>query len=164
MISKFSHKIVEKMEENKAFRFVVLVVVAVNFVGAVLIPPINYLLGGPDIAQFYPYIDLVWGVLLAALLVYYVKYTDTSTKRYFDNKVPALLIATYFVTIVIIFILKTIGFPVVFRLATELASYDIDMIRMYIWAPVSYLLSAWQIYMLYIIGRNELTAKSNPKV
>ena len=163
MILKFSHKVLNKMEQSDVFRFAVLSVVAVNFVGVVIIPPINYLLGGPDTAQFYPYVDLIWTVLLAALLVHYVKHSNPSSKKYFDNKVPALLIAAYFITIVIIFILKTIGFPITFRLATELASYDIEMMRMYIWAPVSYLLSAWQINMLYIIGRNELITKSNLK-
>lgn len=159
MISKFSHKVLNKMEQSDVFRFVVLAVVAINFVGVVIIQPINYLLGGPDIAQFYPYVDLIWSVLLAVFLVYYIKHSDSFSKKYFDNKVPALLIAAYFITIVIIFILKTIGFPIIFRLATELASYDIEIVRMYIWAPVTYILSAWQIYMLYIIGRNELITK-----
>jgi len=63
MIIRYSNKVLDKMKQNDVFRFIVLAVVAVIFVGVVIIPPINYLLGGPEVAQFYPYIDLIWGLL-----------------------------------------------------------------------------------------------------
>lgn len=156
MILNLSHKVLNKMEQSDAFRFVVLAVVIVNFVGVVILPPLLYLLGGSTIAQFHPYVDLLWSVLLVATLIYYSKYTDSTHARYFDNKVPALLIALYFVTIVIVFVLKTVGFPVVYRLATEFAAYDMEMIRMQIWAPVTYALYVWQLYVLHSVSQKEL--------
>jgi len=156
MILNLSHKVLNKMEQSDAFRFVVLAVVIVNFVGVVILPPLLYLLGGPTVAQFHPYVDIVWSVLLVAILIYFSKYASSTHTRYFDNKVPALLIAVYFVTIVIIFVLKTVGFPVVYRLATEFAAYDMEMIRMQIWAPVTYALYIWQLYILYKVCREKL--------
>lgn len=156
-----THKALNKMKESDVFRFVVLAVVVVNFIGVVVLPPLLYLLGGSEVAQFYPYVDFIWGLLLLVILVYYSKHADSSHARYFDNKVPALLIAVYFVTIIIVFLIKTIGFPVVYRLATEFASYDMEMIRMNLWAPITYILYIWQLYIVHTACRKELIAKSN---
>lgn len=154
-------KIQYKMEHSDVFRFVVLAVVVVNFFGVVILPPLLYLLGGPDIAQFHPYVELIWSALLVAILVYYSKCAHASHVRYFDKKVPAFLIAVYFLTILVIFVLKTVGFPIVYRVATELASYDTEMIRMHIWAPITYLLYIWQLYIVHTLCRKKLMNESS---
>ena len=153
-------KVEDAMERNKPFRYFVLVVVILNFIAIVVIPPLMYLLGVPEVAQFHLYVDLLWSALLAIIVVYYTSKADSTQRKYFDNHIPASLIAIYFVTLVIVFILKTIGFPIAYRIAVELASYDMETIRMQVWAPISYALAVWQFYTMHVVSRRKLLSHS----
>lgn len=57
-----------------------------EFVGVVVVPPINYLLGGPEVAQFYPYVDLIWSLLLLVILIYYNKGEVTHVRINHNNQ------------------------------------------------------------------------------
>lgn len=141
-----------KMEENTLFRNLVLVIAVVNFAGFTIVP-LLILLSADDVIEYGTYTDLVYGALLAGLLIYFSKNSHAKTK-YFENYVPAFLVALYFTTILFVFVIKTASLAIV-PMIPNFSPYNIEEMQTYVWPALSYILFAWQLYIIYALSKKE---------
>jgi len=143
----------KELAEKVFFRTVVLFVAAFNFVGFTIIPLINILFG--ENIENGLYVSFLHGVFLTVILVYFSKNARPNTQKYFDNRVPAFLIALYVLTIIVVFFIKAAGLLLTPYLAA-ITGYNIELMQMYVWPALSYALFVWQLYVLYRLSSREL--------
>jgi hypothetical protein len=150
---KGAKHIEKELAEKSFFRTVVLFVAAFNFVGFTIIPLINILFG--ENVENGIYVSFLHGVFLTAILIHFSKKAGVNTQKYFDNRVPAFLIALYVLTIIIVFSIKAASLLLIPYLAT-ITVYNMQLMQLYIWPALSYGLFVWQLYILYSLSSKEL--------
>jgi hypothetical protein len=97
--------------------------------------------------------------LLTAIIIYLIEKTDTTHRKYLDNQIPIFLIAAYFVTVVVIFAVKTIAIFLVAPALDGMGLLEAQMTEFYFWSVLSYASFLWQLYALYVLGGKELISK-----
>jgi hypothetical protein len=151
-------KHVEKeMAEKSSFRTVTLFVVAFNFAGFTIVPLLNILLG--ENIEYDMYVNLLHGVFLTAVLIYFSKKAGPNLQKYFDNRIPAFVIAVYLVTVIVAFLIKSISFLLIPYLAI-ITVYNIEIMQLYVWPALSYAVFIWQLYMLWTLSKTELSKQN----
>jgi hypothetical protein len=150
---KGAKHIEKELAEKSFFRTVVLFVAAFNFVGFTIIPLINILFG--ENVENGIYVSFLHGVFLTVILIHFSKQARANTQKYFDNRVPAFLIALYVLTIIIVFSIKAASLLLIPYLAT-ITVYNMQLMQLYIWPALSYGLFVWQLYILYSLSSKEL--------
>jgi hypothetical protein len=159
MLLKASRKIKEKIEAGGVLSYAVLFVTALNYTSRTVFPFLIIILGGAGETYYNAYIDLIWGVLLTAIIIYIIEKTDTTHRKYFNNQIPIFLIAAYFVTVVVIFAVKTIAIFLVAPALDGMGLLEAQMTEFYFWSVLSYASFLWQLYALYVLGDKELISK-----
>jgi len=100
-------------------------------------------------------VSFLHGVFLTVILIHFSKQARANTQKYFDNRVPAFLIALYVLTIIIVFSIKAASLLLIPYLAT-ITVYNMQLMQLYIWPALSYGLFVWQLYILYSLSSKEL--------
>jgi|AntRauTorckE6833_2_1112554.scaffolds.fasta_scaffold01467_13 membrane protease YdiL (CAAX protease family) len=149
-------RVEEAMVKKPFFRNVVLAVVIVNFVGFTIMPLLLILLGEHEDSQLY--INLLFGAGLTTLLIYCGKNAHRNNKQYFAQRVPGFLIASYFIVILIAFVVKTVSILFIPILSMSTV-YSMVIMQLYVWPILDCVLFAWQLYMLYRLNCTDFTIK-----
>jgi hypothetical protein len=145
-IYRYAKRIEALTKEKESLQNLVLFIVGVNLAGFTLVPFLILLTG--DVFEYDTLINLGYGVVLVAFLAYLNKKTSKKEDKFVDGKISSFLISVYFTTILIIFLIKTVSLFGVPFLAT-ITPYDIEMMQLYVWPALSYILWICQFYILY---------------